>query len=79
VGVPADANAAGAWSKMTEETNELTELILRATEAVKRAQWDDAEHLLNALVQKAQALRLAIRDKRLPLAAPNVLKGDEEG
>jgi dsDNA-binding SOS-regulon protein len=41
VGVPADANAAGAWSKMTEETNELTELLLRATEAVKRAQWDE--------------------------------------
>ena len=62
---------------MTEEAKQLAELMRKASEAVKCERWDDAEHLLNRLVQRAQMLRLAIRDKRLPLAAPNILRGEE--
>ena len=62
---------------MTEETKELAELMRKASEAVVCEQWNEAEHLLNGLVQRAQVLRLAIRDKRHPLAAPNILRGEE--
>ena len=62
---------------MTEQANQLLELMRKASEAVKSERWDDAEHLLNGLAQSVQTLRLAIRDKRLPIAAPQILRDDE--